>query len=55
MALYDILGEKNPNLSMTIVNKAGHFSYREKPEQFNQTVIKFIESWREMGVIGTRR
>jgi len=55
MALYDILGEKNPNLSMTIVNKAGHFSYREKAEQFNQTVIKFIESWREMGVIGTPR
>ncbi len=51
MALYDILGAKNPHVSMTIVNKAGHFSYREKPEQFNQTVISFINSWRELGVI----
>jgi 2-hydroxy-6-oxonona-2,4-dienedioate hydrolase len=52
MALYDVLAEKNPYVQLTMTNKAGHFSYRERPEVFNQVVINWIESWRQMGVIG---
>ena len=51
MALYDVLAAKNPNVQLMITNKAGHFSYRERPEVFNQVVINWINSWRELGVI----
>jgi len=51
MALYDVLAASNPNVQLMITNKAGHFSYRERPEVFNQVVINWINSWRELGVI----
>ena len=31
-----------PHSSMHIVNRAGHYSFREQPEEFNQVVIDFI-------------
>jgi len=51
MSLYDVLAAKNPYVQLTMTNKAGHFSYRERPEVFNQVVINWINSWRELGVI----
>lgn len=51
MALYDVLAAKNPRVQLTMTNKAGHFSYRERPEVFNQVVINWIDSWRKLGVI----
>jgi 2-hydroxy-6-oxonona-2,4-dienedioate hydrolase len=43
--LYDIIGEKNPKVRMITVNKAGHFHFREYPEEFNYNVINFINYW----------
>jgi 2-hydroxy-6-oxonona-2,4-dienedioate hydrolase len=51
MALYDVLAARNPRVQLTMTNKAGHFSYRERPEVFNQVVINWIDSWRQLGVI----
>jgi pimeloyl-ACP methyl ester carboxylesterase len=51
MALYDVLAAKNPYVQMMITNKAGEFSYRERPEVFNQALINWINSWRELGVL----
>jgi pimeloyl-ACP methyl ester carboxylesterase len=51
MSLYDVLAAKNPRVQLMMTNKAGHFSYRERPEVFNQVVINWINSWRELGVI----
>ena len=44
-ALFDVIGEKNPRVRMFIANKAGHFHYREYPEEFNWNVINFIDYW----------
>jgi 2-hydroxy-6-oxonona-2,4-dienedioate hydrolase len=43
--LYDVIGQQNPRLRMITVNKAGHFHYREYPEEFNYNVINFIDYW----------
>ncbi len=43
---FEIVGAKNPRVKMTIVNKGGHFMYREHPEQFNQDLAAFIEFWK---------
>ncbi len=43
--LFDIIAAKNPRTRMFIVNKAGHFHYREYPEEFNANLIHFIEFW----------
>jgi pimeloyl-ACP methyl ester carboxylesterase len=45
LALYDIIAAKNPNARMTIVNHAGHFHYREHPEEFVQNITNFIDFW----------
>ena len=44
-ALYDVLGAKNPKVRMITVNNAGHFHFREYPEEFNYNVINFIDYW----------
>ncbi|MGH9689596.1 MAG: alpha/beta fold hydrolase [Candidatus Acidiferrales bacterium] len=43
--LYNVLAAKNPRVRMIIVNKAGHFHFREYPEEFNYNVTNFIEYW----------
>jgi pimeloyl-ACP methyl ester carboxylesterase len=45
VALYDILTEKHPNTRMMIVNKAGHFWWREHPDEFTYGLIGFIDYW----------
>ena len=44
-ALFDVIGEKNPDIRMFVANKAGHFHYREYPEEFNYNVMNFIDYW----------
>ena len=45
LALFDVIGEKNPNVRMIIANKAGHFHYREYPKEFARNLINFIDHW----------
>jgi len=45
IAVYDILVQKHPQTRMLLVNNAGHFHYREYPDEFNHNVIDFIEFW----------
>jgi pimeloyl-ACP methyl ester carboxylesterase len=46
LAFFDIVGAKNPRVKMTVINEAGHFPYREHPEQFNADVTAFIDFWK---------
>jgi 2-hydroxy-6-oxonona-2,4-dienedioate hydrolase len=45
LALFDMIAEKNPRARMLIVNDAGHFHYREHPEEFARNVINFATGW----------
>src|SRR5438874_641831 len=45
LALFDMISEKNPRARMLIVNNAGHFHYREHPEEFTRNVINFATGW----------
>lgn len=45
IALYQILAEKHPNVRMILVNKAGHFHFREYPEEFDRNITNFIDFW----------
>lgn len=45
LALFDMIAEKNPRSRMLIVNNAGHFHYREHPEEFARNVINFVMAW----------
>jgi len=40
-----MISEKNPRARMLIVNNAGHFHYREHPEEFTRNVINFATGW----------
>ena len=42
---FDIVGTKNPRVKMILINEAGHFPYREHPDQFNADLIQFIDFW----------
>jgi pimeloyl-ACP methyl ester carboxylesterase len=44
-AFFDVIAEKNPRVRLLMTNKAGHFHYRENPQEFNWNVINFIEYW----------
>jgi 2-hydroxy-6-oxonona-2,4-dienedioate hydrolase len=45
LALFDLIAEKNPHVRLLVANHAGHFHYREYPEEFNQHIINFIDYW----------
>jgi 2-hydroxy-6-oxonona-2,4-dienedioate hydrolase len=45
LALFDMIAEKNKRARMFIVNDAGHFHYREHPQEFARNVINFMTSW----------
>jgi 2-hydroxy-6-oxonona-2,4-dienedioate hydrolase len=44
-ALYEIVSAKNPNVRMITVNKAGHFHYREYPDEFVYNITNWIHYW----------
>ena len=46
LGFFDSLGAKNPTVKMVFINEAGHFPYREHPEQFTADVAGFIEFWK---------
>ena len=43
--LYDVMAQQNPKLRMITVNKAGHFHFREYPDEFNYNITGFIDFW----------
>lgn len=49
LGLFDILGTKNRNVQMIIVNEGGHFMYREHPALFNADLINFVDFWNRQG------
>jgi 2-hydroxy-6-oxonona-2,4-dienedioate hydrolase len=42
-ALHDLIAEKNPHVRMIVVDKAGHFPFREYPEDFVSKVTDFFD------------
>lgn len=44
LALLEVLAAKERRTTMQIFNQAGHFTYREHPEAFNEAVRGFIRS-----------
>ncbi len=47
LGLLDIIGAKNSRVQMIVMNDAGHFMYREHPEQFIHDVTGFVEYWKQ--------
>lgn len=47
LGFMDAVGQAgaNPKVSMIIMNAAGHFPYREHPEEFNAYLLSFIDFW----------
>ena len=45
MALYDNLAAHHAKVRLLWVNKAGHFHFREYPDEFNHNVMTFIDYW----------
>jgi len=44
--LYDLIARHQFRCQMHILNQAGHFCYRERPEEFNRVLTNFIEDVR---------
>jgi pimeloyl-ACP methyl ester carboxylesterase len=42
-ALFDLIARGTPDSRMYIFNRAGHFSYREHPAEFNEMLRSFIQ------------
>jgi 2-hydroxy-6-oxonona-2,4-dienedioate hydrolase len=42
-ALYDLIAKENPHVRMIIADNAGHFPFREYPEDFASKVTDFID------------
>lgn len=42
--LFEIIAETNPASQMHVLNRAGHFCYREQSEAFNEAVKGFVKS-----------
>jgi len=48
-SFFNILAETDPNARMLFTNRAGHFHYREHPEEFVHNVTSFVSFWRSQG------
>ena len=44
-ALFDLITRKTPDSRMYIFNRAGHFSYREHPAEFNEMIRSFVHRY----------
>ena len=42
-ALFELIADSNPKSEMHIINKAGHFCYREQPQTFNSIIEAFVD------------
>jgi len=45
VALFEMISQTNPHLRMLVANRAGHFHYREYPDEFNHNLTSFTEYW----------
>jgi pimeloyl-ACP methyl ester carboxylesterase len=45
MGMFDILGAKDPNVQMFVLNDAGHFVFRDQVQEFDSDLTNFIEYW----------
>lgn len=54
LGLFDIIGARNANVSMIVVNEGGHFMYREHPEKFNNDLISFVDFWKNRPAGGSK-
>lgn len=45
LGFFDVIGAANRQVKMVLINEAGHFPYREHPDEFNAEVTQFIEYW----------
>ena len=45
LALFDIVGAKDPNVEMIVINHAGHFVFRDEPGEFESDLTHFIDYW----------
>ena len=43
LKLYDMIAKHQFRTQMHTVNKTGHFSFRERPDEFNRVVCEFVE------------
>jgi 2-hydroxy-6-oxonona-2,4-dienedioate hydrolase len=41
--LFELIADANPKSEMHIINRAGHFCYREQPETFNPVIKGFVD------------
>jgi len=48
-SLFNIIADTNPRARLLVTNAAGHFHYREHPEEFAHTVISFTDYWNGPG------
>ena len=44
-ALFELLVATTPRARMYIFNQAGHYPYREHPDEFNAVVTSFVDFW----------
>jgi len=47
MSFFDILGAKDPNVQMVVINDAGHFVFRDQPAEFNSDLTSFVDHWNQ--------
>ena len=45
LSFFGIVGAKDPNLQMVILNDAGHFAFRDQPAEFDADLTSFIDYW----------
>jgi len=45
LSIFDTLGANNSRVKLVAYNQAGHFPYRELPEQFNRDLADFVHYW----------
>ena len=44
VSLLKIVGASVPRSQLHVINEAGHFVFREQPEEFNRSVLNFVKN-----------
>lgn len=47
LGLFDVIAAKNTKVQMFVFNNAGHFMYREHPEEFDDILVTWINYWKK--------
>lgn len=48
-SFFNVIAETNPNVRLLFTNRAGHFHYREQPQEFVHNVTSFVNYWSAQG------